>query len=83
MILVRRHGGDLQPCPHHEGTYDVGGRFDAVGDESIRIAHHAGDNLHHRQDDIRRHADAGGHQTWCDGAHEISPGSLLSGPAEE
>ena len=66
MVVVGGQGGDLQAGPDDEGTDDVGGGFDAVGDEGVGIADDASDDLDDGQHDVDGHADAGSDQAWFD-----------------
>ena len=46
MRRIRRASGDFQPAPDHDGTADVQGRFDPVGDQDVSVPKNAGDNFY-------------------------------------
>ena len=81
MVVVGWKGGDLESGPDDEGADDVGGGFDAVGDEGLGIAEDASDNLDNGEHDIDSHANTGSYQAFLDRAHKIRPASPSHGPA--
>jgi hypothetical protein len=71
MVVVGGKRGDFEPGPDDEGTDDVSGGLDAIGDEGVGIAEDASDNFDNGEHNVDGHADAGSQQALLDRSHEF------------
>ena len=72
VVLIRRTERKLEADPGNQRSENVGGRFNAIGNERIGIANQPDGNLHRHQDDV----DAQGEQTEGGGFADLDHGAV-------
>ena len=73
MILIRRQSGDAQAAPDDEGTENVSGGFDPVGDEDVGMAEDSCGNLDGGEGAIHQERKLGEPEAGFDVGHERRP----------